>query len=67
MSTLQIRGQCETCGGPKLFTKQGPSHILHLILSVITIGIWLPIWLLCVILNAFKPFRCEACGKAKVR
>jgi len=27
------------------------SHVLHLLLSVITVGLWLPIWLLCGISN----------------
>ena len=28
------------------------SNVLHLLLSIITFGIWIPIWLLCALSNA---------------
>ena len=63
MAIVSTRKFCKDCGQNKLFEKQGPSHILHLILSVITVGLWIPIWILCVVLNAFRPYRCTNCGK----
>ncbi|KKN27502.1 hypothetical protein LCGC14_0863860 [marine sediment metagenome] len=67
MSVVQIQAACKYCGGPMLFTKQGTGHILHLLLSVVTVGLWLPVWLGCGVMNAFRPFRCVGCGKAKLR
>ena len=67
MSTLQITAECSYCRMKRLFSKAGPSHILHLILSLVTVGVWLPVWLICVVMNAFQPYRCTVCGKAKLR
>ena len=35
------------------------SHILHLIMSVITAGLWLPVWLLCGISNHMERGRID--------
>lgn len=35
------------------------SHILHLILSIITVGIWIPIWVLITLNNGLERIRCE--------
>jgi len=32
--------------------KRKTSHVLHLILSVITFGLWIPVWILVAISNA---------------
>ena len=34
--------------------KKDTSHILHLILSIITVGMWIPIWLLCGLSNGIE-------------
>ncbi len=67
MGQLQITAECSYCRMTRLFTKAGPSHILHLLLSVFTVGLWLPVWLIIVVLGAFQPYRCTVCGKAKLR
>jgi len=67
MALCQIRANCRTCGSPRLFKKEGTSNILHLLFTVMTFGVWLPIWILCAVLNAFKPFRCIICGEPKLR
>ena len=43
--------------------QQTPSHILHLLLSLVTVGLWIPIWII-VALNA-KPLQCTQCGKKR--
>ena len=30
------------------------SHVMHLILSILTIGLWVPIWILCAISNSLE-------------
>jgi len=35
-----------------LSNKKKTSHILHLILSIISCGLWIPIWLLVVLSNS---------------
>lgn len=57
------RKNCKTCGQPRLFEKDGTNHILHLLLTVFTAGIWLPIWLLVGLNNMMKPYHCPICGQ----
>lgn len=42
-----------------------PNHLLHLILSVVTGGLWLIVWFL-VAMND-KPYRCPICGQKTLR
>ena len=35
------------------------SHVLHLILSVLTVGLWLPIWALCGLSNCIERKKIE--------
>lgn len=44
-----------------LAEKQTPNHVLHLLLSVVTVGFWIPIWLL-VALFGGGPYKCPSCG-----
>ena len=37
---------CTRCGVETMHVQEGPNHVLHLLLSVFTIGIWLPVWVL---------------------
>jgi hypothetical protein len=60
-----IRRHCGTCGQPRPFTKDGVNHILHVILSLLTVGGWLLVWILLIIVNALQPYRCTQCGQAK--
>jgi hypothetical protein len=30
------------------------SHVLHLILSIITLGLWIPVWMLCGLSNSIE-------------
>ena len=38
----------------QLSNKKSTSHVLHLILSIISCRIWLPIWLLVVLSNSLE-------------
>jgi len=39
--------------------KYRTNHVLHLILSVVTLGIWLPLWLIVGISNSIEYARIE--------
>lgn len=42
------------------------NHILHLLLSLVTVGLWIPVWILLTIFSG--PYRCPSCGtKTKAR
>ncbi len=38
-----------------------PNHILHLVLSLFTCGLWLPVWLI-IVLASIGGYRCSKCG-----
>ncbi len=41
-------------GGDPLATKSGPNHILHLLITLFTLGAWLPVWILIIIFSGKK-------------
>jgi sterol desaturase/sphingolipid hydroxylase (fatty acid hydroxylase superfamily) len=40
-----------------------PNHILHLLLSVFTVGLWLPIWILLGLSAQKGKWSCSQCGE----
>ena len=60
MSTNQKMLKCKTCGRPTPHLVDRPNHILHLLLSVVTLGLWLIVWLL--IGAGEKKAICTVCG-----
>lgn len=56
---------CPDCGQQRPFEKRTRNHVLHLLLTVFTFGIWLPIWLLLMLATMVTPYRCRECGKAR--
>lgn len=51
---------CSTCNEQTLAQRPGTNHILHLILSVITGGIWLLVWI--GVSVKVGGWRCGKCG-----
>jgi hypothetical protein len=45
-----------------LFEKTEIHHGLHLILSIITVGLWLVSWISIAIVHKLRPWRCLHCG-----
>jgi len=62
MSTRQAMQRCSICNKPTMHIGSGVSHVLHLLLSLLTLGLWLPVWLLCS-LNQSTAAACTVCGK----
>ncbi len=65
VSDATIKRYCKQCEAYRMFIRPRPNHILHLLLSVFTVGLWLPIWLLIGFLTVLKPFRCPVCTSNK--
>lgn len=61
----QISAYCPTCNRQSMFQKQKINHILHLILTVLTFGVWGVVWICLAISNSSKPVRCVQCGLPK--
>lgn len=57
-------GVCKNCGESRKVERKTANHILHLILSILTAGLWLVVWLLITI--QIGGWRCSTCGSKKV-
>lgn len=60
MGTEYVRGYCPNCQENVLGVRKGTNHVLHLLLSIITFGIWIIIWILVSI--KIGGWRCSVCG-----
>ena len=61
MATSQLMKKCVECNKTTMHYQEKPNHILHLLISIVTAGIWLIVWLL--FINAKDP-QCSVCGRA---
>lgn len=63
MSQVEGSGFCPTCNQQRLMRRQGTNHVLHLVLTVLTIGIWGLVWIFVAVSNkGTAPWRCSVCG-----
>lgn len=62
MSSRQDMIRCKKCGRRTLHIQNRPSHLLHLVLAVLTFGLWIIPWSW-ITLAAGSP-KCTECGKS---
>ncbi|VGO14779.1 hypothetical protein PDESU_03348 [Pontiella desulfatans] len=55
---------CKDCNEYRKCEGRTPSHILHLLLSIITGGIWLIVWL--ILLLKPQAWHCATCGSRRI-
>lgn len=36
------------------------------LLTVLTAGLWLPVWFVMVAMGVFRPWRCQRCGRGRM-
>lgn len=60
MATVQQMLHCRSCGRKTMHLSTKPSHLLHLFLSILTVGLWLIVWAIAG-LTAGRP-ACSECG-----
>ena len=53
---------CGNCKKNVMAQRNAPNHILHLVLSVMTVGFWLVVWVLLAIAGVNSK-RCTECGQ----
>jgi hypothetical protein len=58
----RIRAHCARCRHQQLFIRARLNHLLHLMLTIMTVGLWLISWLALCIGQILRPWRCEHCG-----
>lgn len=61
MSKRIVSKHCKVCNRRMACEVCGVNHILQLLLSLVTCGLWLPVWLLCCVTSSHP--RCLTCGE----
>jgi predicted nucleic acid-binding Zn ribbon protein len=61
MPSDQIVVYCKNCKKNTVQLKQKANHILHLLLSVVTVGVWLIVWFFIALFTSDTP-TCTICG-----
>jgi hypothetical protein len=61
MAVAQTSGWCHVCQQQRMMTKPRINHVLHLILTLVTLGVWGFVWLTLGIISSAKGFRCTQC------
>jgi predicted RNA-binding Zn-ribbon protein involved in translation (DUF1610 family) len=59
--THQEMMACPNCGKNTLHVRPSTSHLLHLILTIVTVGFWLPVWFIIAQKNQTND-QCTECG-----
>lgn len=59
-----VMKHCTNCRKNTKHLRPSTSHVLHLILSLISFGLWIPIWVLVAISNSTQG-QCSDCGKSR--
>jgi predicted Zn-ribbon and HTH transcriptional regulator len=53
---------CPHCRRESLFVETRIAHRKHLLLSIVTAGLWLIPWAALIFGRLLRPYRCQACG-----
>lgn len=63
MSRKQLSGHCPVCGGEALYEKpRVVDHRMHLVFTVLSVGLWGLVWLALAIRDSGRPYLCTTCG-----
>jgi len=66
MGQLQRQRYCKTCQKKTLHARATFSGGWGIFLTIITAGLFLPVWLLIALIQAFSPWRCQVCGGGRM-
>lgn len=61
MAQKQTGCYCPVCKNNTMAIGSTPNHLLHLTLSVFTLGLWVPVWIL-ISIGKIGGYRCTQCG-----
>lgn len=59
----QLTLQCARCNNLMPHTVKAPNHVMHLIITLLTAGIWLIGWLIAVVMPGNA--KCGKCGRER--
>jgi len=58
----KTRAYCIRCRHVQIFVRAQMHHGVHLIFSILTLGLWAVSWFSIYLGQRFRPWRCEHCG-----
>jgi hypothetical protein len=61
MKKDKTRAYCPRCRHTQIFVRAKMHHGVHLLFSVLTLGLWAVSWLSIYLGQHFRPWRCEHC------
>ena len=61
MKKEKMRAYCRRCRHQQTFVRARMHHRVHLLFSVLTLGLWAVSWLAIYLAHFFRPWRCEHC------
>lgn len=64
MATNQVMSYCKTCKKQTTHLQPATSHVLHFLMSLVTMGIWIIAWFLIGQSNASQK-TCNQCGTVR--
>ncbi|MET3899669.1 hypothetical protein ABIB57_003631 [Devosia sp. UYZn731] len=67
MALEQSRRYCPEDDRMVLAEKPATNHLIHLVLTIFTGGLWGIIWILIAMNNAANKYRCPSCGSVTKR
>lgn len=62
MSVKMASKYCKHCDKQVLATGEKPNHILHLLLTLVTAGLWIIPWIIISGKSNLSRYRCSQCG-----
>ena len=62
MKKDKTRAYCRRCRHEQVFVRVKIHHRLHLLFSILTLGLWSVSWLALYIGQRLRPWRCEHCS-----
>jgi DNA-directed RNA polymerase subunit RPC12/RpoP len=65
MGYAEATGFCKTCDRKVMIRRRTPNHILHLLLAIVTAGLWIIVWVL--VSLQIGGWRCSQCGTRTAR
>ena len=64
MALEKRTGYCTSCNKKRVILRKETNHALHLLLALVTLGLWLIVWLGSAV--KFGEWRCTQCGSTRI-
>jgi DNA-directed RNA polymerase subunit RPC12/RpoP len=65
--SVQVSRHCKQCGHKTLHVKQSMSTGIGLLLTILTAGLFLLLWIpYMMLVLPFRPYRCQTCGSGRL-